>query len=367
MRKFISNLLLSAIFVSLAPGLASQTFTESQNINRSFAVNKSSTVDILNKYGRVQVFRWAKDSARIEIEFRINSTNLSRINRIKSWISFDISGSGSFITAKTVFQSGYTSVINDIVNLAESVVDPSNQVIINYTVHVPEYVDLRVNNKFGDIYIDDFAGRTDITLSNGELKANKLSGKSSIEINFGGGYASDIHDGKLKLSYADFQLKNAGQLYLTSSSSKATIDNVQSLRLDSRRDKIRLNKISEVSGSSYFSELWADEVLEEANLNMKYGSLNFDRINKNFSLIRLSSEYTDVDLFFDNEASYNLDLTYPNDAFVRLPRDIGKFQEKIAEGEIPLKMVYGPVGKNPDKSKVTITLMKKANVSINQR
>jgi hypothetical protein len=367
MRRYISNLLFTVIFAALSPGLAGQTYTESQNIHRSFMVNKSSTVDIVNKYGRIQVFRWAKDSASIDIDFRINSTNMSRINRIKSWISFDITGSGAFVTAKTVFQSGYTSLINDIVNIAESVVDPVNQVIINYSVHVPEYVDLRINNKFGDVYLDDFAGRVDITLSNGELKANKLNGKSSIEINFGGGYASDIQDGKLSLSYADFQIKNAGQLFLTSRSSKATIDNVQSLRLDSRRDKIRLNKLSDISGSTYFSELWVDEIMNEANLNMKYGSLDFDRINRNFSLIRLSSEYTDVDLFFENEASYNLDLTYPNDAFVRIPHDIGKFEEKIAEGEMPVRMVYGPVGKNPGKSKVTVTLMKKANISINQR
>jgi len=367
MKICIYNLIIACLFILPTQNLACQSFTESQNINRSFAVNKSSTVDIVNKYGRVQVFRWTKDSARIEVEFRINSTNLSRINRIKSWISFDISGSSSFVSAKTVFQSGYTSVINDIVNIAESVVDPANQVIINYIVHVPDYVDLRVNNKYGDIYIDDFGGRVDLTLSNGELKANKLSGKSSIEINFGGGYASDIHDCKLKLSYADFQIKNGGLLFLTSSSSKTSIDNVQSLRLDSRRDKIRLNKISDISGSTYFTELWVEEISNESNLNMKYGSLTYDRINRNFSLIRLTSEYTDIDLTFENEASYNMDLTYPKDAFVRLPNDDGKFQEKIAEGEVPLKMVYGPVGKNPGKSKVTITLMKKANVSISNR
>lgn len=367
MRRCIFNLFFTTFFAALVPGITGQTFTESQNIRRSFMVNKNSTVDILNKYGRVQIFRWAKDSASIDIDFRINSTNLSRINRIKSWISFDITGSGSFVTAKTVFQSGYTSLINDIVNLAESVVDPANQVIINYAVHVPDYIDLRISNKYGDIYLDDFGGRIDITLSNGELKANSLSGKSNIEINFGGGYASDIRDGKLSLSYSDFQVKNAGLLFLSSRSSKAAIDNVQSLRLDSRRDKIRLNKLSDISGSTYFTELWADEVMNEANLNMKYGKLNFDRINRSFSLIRLASEYTDIDLFFENEASYNLDITYPNDAFVRIPRDNGKFEEKIAEGDTPLKMVYGPVGKSPGKSKVTVSLLKKANISINQR
>ena len=367
MKKFVSELIIIQLLLGLGISGLAQSYSQSQNINRSFAASRNTSVDIVNKYGRVQVLRWNKDSVKIEVEFRINSSALSKIGKVKDWISFEITGNGAFISAKTIFKPGYASVISDIVNVAESIVDPGNQVIINYTVHAPDFVELQINNKFGDIYLDDFNGRTDIVLSNGQLKANRLGGKSSIEINFGGGYATEITDGKLRLAFSDFQLKNAGQLSLSSSSSKTNIDNVHSLHLDSRRDRIRINKATDLFGSSYFSEIWADELSGETNLSLKYGSLNLDRISKNFSLIRLSSEYTDLDVFFDSDASYNFDITYPNDAFVRVPHDIAKFEEKTAEGDPPLKMSYGPVGKNPARSKVTITVMKKANVSVNQR
>ncbi len=47
---------------------------------------------------------------------------------------------------------------------------------INYMVYVPAHMDVVLNNKFGDIYMDDLDGQVDIELSNGVLKANRLEG-----------------------------------------------------------------------------------------------------------------------------------------------------------------------------------------------
>lgn len=367
MKRNKSSFLLGVAIACFSLQLQAQNFTESQSIHRCFAANRNTTADISNKYGRVQVLRWNKDSVCIDVDFRINSSNLSRINRVKSWISFDIFASGDFITARTVFQSGYSNVINDLVNMAESMVDPSNQVIINYTLQVPEYLNLRITNKYGDLYLDDLSGQVELSLSNGELKANRLEGKSSIELSFANAMIQDIHDGKLISSFSDVQVRNCGQLFLSTKSGKATIDEAQSLRLDSRRDKIRLGKTRITGGTSYFSEIWVDELVTEANLSMRYGSLIIDRVDEGFSLIRLNSEYTDIDLTFDRDASYNLDVTYPSDAFVRLPHDLGKLEEKTTELDHPVRMEYGPVGKNPGRSKVTITVSRKANISLNHR
>ena len=367
MKKPGYKILPGLLMLSLSLCSHAQNYTESQSISKVFSVNRNSSVNLSNKYGRVQVLRWNKDSIRIDVDFRINSSNQSRINRVKSWINFDITGTEDFITARTVFQNGYSSMINDLVNMAESMVDPSNQVIINYTVHAPGYLAMQINNKYGDVYVDDYAGPMDISLSNGELKAGNLTGKCSLELNFANALVHEILDGKLIASYSDALVKEAGQLYLNSKSSRITIDAVQSLRIDSRRDKIRLGKTGMVGGTTYFSEVWTDELENEASLGMRYGSLVIDRVHQDFSLIRLNSEYTDIDLSFNRDASYNLDVTYPTDAFVRLPHDLGKFQEKTTELENPLKMEYGPVGKNPERSKVTINASKKANISINHR
>ena len=152
------------LFLFLYPGeLAAQVYSDHKV--RNYPANTQTSVEVTNKYGKINIITWEKDSVRIEVDLRISTNNYQKTQKLKNNISFELSSTNNFIVAKTNFASS-AGVISDFVDAFI----PSNQVVINYMIYLPTNINLKVTNKFGDIYIDDFKGDLDISLSNGDLK-----------------------------------------------------------------------------------------------------------------------------------------------------------------------------------------------------
>ena len=175
---------------------------------------------------------------------------------------------------------------------------PSNQVTINYMVYVPNKVSLKIENKFGDIYMDDFNGNLEIILSNGDLKANRLSGSPTVTLSSGNGTINSITGGKVIVSYSDMLIKEAGEVYLETKSSRVTVNRAVNLGIDSKRDKFQINAADYITATGYFSTITIDNLRKELRCNLKYGNLDIEQIADAFSFINIESEYTDLNLYF---------------------------------------------------------------------
>ena len=49
-----------------------------------------------------------------------------------------------------------------------------HRVEINYYINVPEYLNLKIENKYGDVYMEEYNGDFSVSVSNGSFKANSL-------------------------------------------------------------------------------------------------------------------------------------------------------------------------------------------------
>ena len=329
-----------------------QTYTENRKIVRSYKVENSTTVDITNKYGKVHIIPWDEDSVRFEIELTIKAQSSSRLRKLKNSVDFDFTATGYYITAKTIFGSKYNSFLSDIRNLAETLI-PKHQIIIDYIVKVPDNLSLKINNKYGDIFTDNYNGDLDIILSNGDLKANNLNGKTNIELKIGDGVVNSISNGKLIIAYSEFYIKKADNLNINSRSSKVTIDSVEVLNIQSRRDKYYISETNNMFGETYFSYLWVYMLNDELNFKMKYGTLNLEMIHSGFSFLNINSECADQNLFFDKNSSYQIDITH---RFVKLnyPTGIADLQEKNINNDETQFLTYGIIGTSENTAKVNI-------------
>jgi hypothetical protein len=344
--------------------MTAQSYTENKNMVKRYKVYPNSTLDISNKYGKIEIVTWDKDSAVIETFLTIQTSSPSRMMKLRNTIDFDFSVTNHYIVAKTVFQTSGNNLIKGIKNLAESIVYSGNEVKIDYIVTIPKSINLRVNNKYGDVYADDLDGDIKLVIANGGLKANNLTGSLNIDLSFGDGTVNRIDKGHLTLSYADFTLKEANQLTLDSKSSKINIDNVESLRIQSRHDKLQLGTVKFLAGETDFCHILINKLIEELNLNAKFGSISADNISKSFSFININSELTDMSLFFERGSMFQYDITYHKDAFVHLPKEAVKSEEKFVSSNMILKLNYGYIGSAENTSKLKILAVKKATVSI---
>ena len=140
------------------PGLSAQSFTESKKIERVFPVISSTTVEIINKYGKIHVLSWDKDSVGIDIELTVKSDDLNKVRKVMNTIDFDFTNTDYYVIAETEFGKKYNSLFENIKKFAESLIPSDNVVDIDYIVQVPETIELKINNKYGDVYIDNHKG-----------------------------------------------------------------------------------------------------------------------------------------------------------------------------------------------------------------
>lgn len=334
-----------------------QIYSEKSRMVKSFKVTTSTTVEVFNKYGKLHIVAWQKDSVKFDVDLLIKSSSMSKLEKLKDNISFDFTGTEYYITAKSVFGNKYSGFFKDLADFAEALITSDNQVEINYTIFVPEYVNMKINNKFGDIYIEDMIGDIGISLSNGDLKAGNFEGNTNIELIMGDGEIKSVKNGKIYTTYSDLNINKAGQLNLDSRTSKINIDQAEIVRIESKKDKIYINSLQQLFGEAYFSDIWVYNLDSKVNFNMKYGNINMETIKKEFRFIDLKSEYTDVNMFFQSGSTYNLDITTKN-SYLRIPHDIAEVKKDVINESDNEFYTYGNVGKGPYDSKLKIIAVK---------
>lgn len=354
------------LLVCLMCVIPAKTQEYSKRMVKSYHINNSTTVDVFNKYGKVHVITWDKDSVRFEIDLKLQASNEQKLAKLKSTINFEFTGTEYYVIAKTKIGSGSETVLGDIKDMAGTIISSENQVTIDYVVMVPKYVNLKLENKFGDVYIDDFEGNLNLTLSYGELKANSLNGNTAISLSSGDASVNYVDEGKITISYSDFQIKNAGKLNVDSRSSKVTINKIDNLKLMSRRDKFNLPEISELTGESYFTDFTIGNLGSELNYTLKYGNLSVEKIFRTFSFINIVSEYTDLDLIFERGSSYEIDLSHHKDVILTYPKQLGELETKIINEEEKQYLTYGNIGTSV-KSKIKISAPRKCTINIIHR
>ncbi|MBN2522953.1 MAG: hypothetical protein JXB24_06740 [Bacteroidales bacterium] len=340
-------------------GLLGQVYSDHKV--RKYKITEKTTVEVTNKYGKVHVITWDKDSVKFEVDLRISANSDQKMQKLKDNISFDFTATKYYVVAKTQF-SNQAGIISDFVDAFI----PSNRVTINYLVYVPKKANLKIENKFGDIYMDDFAGNLEIILSNGDIKANTLAGSPKIRVSSGDGTINSIQNGKVFVAYSDLQIKSATNLNMDTKSSRITINKATNVRINSSRDKYHIEEIGELSMTAYFTMLNIDNLKKELYCEFKYGNIFVEKVYDSFSFINIESEYADIDLYFNRNTSYNLDITHSNDVYINLPASLARMQTKELDLPEKLKLTYGKIGSTATETshKVNISAIKKCIVNI---
>jgi len=169
--KFKQLTLLIATMLCLA---SSPAWSESQEINKSFAVKPGGTLSIETDSGAIQIETW--DQKKIEIVVTKRARNKSRMD--------------AFII--TINNKG-----NNVTILGES--ENNNRVSVNYVLKLPKKFNLDLETGGGSIQVGDIQGKVkvdtkggsirfgnvdgdlDINTSGGSIKLGKISGTSSID------------------------------------------------------------------------------------------------------------------------------------------------------------------------------------------
>ena len=342
-RALIFSLLL--IF-SLSTGtlLSAQIIKKSKQLSRSFPANRNTEIEISNKYGNINIITWEKDSVRFDIELEVKGPKQSKVDKTFNLIDFEFESTKYYTIANTVFVG--SSFWSDVSDKSSNFFGSKTKVKIVYNVYLPTTINLKISNKYGNIYAKDYNGKLNIELSNGDFKANNLTGYAAINCEFGMCDIQKIDEGKLNIKYGGAYLEEAEQLNIESKSSEFHFNEIGGMKLNSKRDKFFVAKLGRLEGSSDFSRLEIESIEEAVDFSAEYGDIVIRSFGDEVSLFNLKTDDSNVVLHFTDEKQYNLDILATEDTRVYYSSSITNIKNKEIEGEEKLVQVDCIVGEN---------------------
>ncbi len=335
---------------------SAQDYSKSRHEERAYAVGKNTEVQIANKYGNIHVYEWEKDSVKIVIDLEVKANKESKMDKTFDMIDFEFTSTDYYVIAKTNFKNSQGSFWGEVSDLASTIFSSNNKAEINFKVYVPQTCQLKLENKFGNIYMTDHQGKTEIILSNGDLKAFSFADDLDLKVNFGDVNIKSLEKAKFTTSYGKIDIGTVTDLTVESKSSEYEIEGVKVLSVKSRRDKFDIDELVELSGEMSFSEIKVDYFSADAKLNTNYGDLNIGSVGSTFGMFQLDARYTDVNLNFDPEAAFVLDLQYTEKTNLSLPAGFEKEGEKVVDDKEDIYKTTGKLGTGSKLSKVIIKI-----------
>jgi hypothetical protein len=364
--KFKPFPVLLFLFTLLSSVVYGQIVEKHKKVSRSFPVTNGTTIQVSNKYGNIHIVPWDQDSVKFEIDLRASDKAEKEVDLYLANIDFDFTATPYYVIAKSSFRDFRKSIWANISDMASTFMNVDYGVEINWMIYLPQSASLKLENKFGNIYLSDYSGPLDITLSNGNLKTNDLSGQSKIALEFGQGSVGNISDGRFTVNYSEFEIKSARKLKLESKSSELTIISSDELDVQSRRDNIIIENAGILKGELNFSRLEIGKLNQEIVLTLNYANLKAKEINSQFRTLNLNSTYSDVDLFMPRDVAYTVSVSYRKST-VKFPEEMTTLTTTPSNKEKDEYLLSGTVGSGSDNGRNLKISADSGNITLYQQ
>jgi hypothetical protein len=342
MKTRIFNLIIISLMLFTLQANAEKI---SKRIYKSFPVNQVAKLELSNKYGNIQIDDNRKDSVVINVQVWVDGSG-SRAQRLLDNIDVNISSSGSTVTASTEFHNDLNS------NMDFS---------IDYVVSVPADRDLAVEQKYGNVNMNNLTGKGIFDIKYGEIRAkNLLSSGLNLELGYSKAYIDATKNLELSIRYSKINLEKAENLNIDSRYSGLNFGECKDVTLDSKYDDFKFKSINNLVSNSMYTGFKIDKLVSSLALTNGYGNFTVNTIPAGFKNIKVSSRYASVRLGIDPGASYRLD---GNVRYCDLKHPDGKLNRMREDNTYE---VHGTVGKSESTSSTVNIESSYGNVSLVQ-
>jgi len=349
-------ILLIALTLGLSTASA-QDYRKSKSVSRSFKVNADAELKILNKYGRIELIPWNKDSIKFEVNIDVRAKKEDKANSIINDIVVVFDSFQSFVESRTTFTS-QENFWGDVKDKTNSIFSGDNKTQIDYTVYIPDGIHLTLENKYGDIFMENHSGTVTISLSNGDLRARNLLGPTSIKLEFAYANIKQIEKGSINMDHrSELLLDDADDLRIVSRSSRVSIKKVDKLDMKSHRDKYSLDIVDDLVADNAYTYLDIGSLSKSFSANAKYGNISIGEIGNNVKKITMRVEDTDVEIKKPESRSITIEAVYSEKAGLYFPFELINKKTSMEDDEKKLVKTIGMLGDNfssPIKLNITI-------------
>jgi DUF4097 and DUF4098 domain-containing protein YvlB len=277
MKRIIFTLAASIIALSLIASEGNNLRESKREITREFSVGANPTLQIENKYGHIRIVEGTDNKIMFKIEIIGKGTTEAQAREYAETVSVDFSQSGDRVIAKTVLKDIRCN------NCGRET---------HYTVVAPRSVMMNLENKYGNIFLENSSKPLTVDLKYGNLEANTLA---NINID---------------IKYGNVTINACEEINIDCGYSKVKIGRANRMKTESKYDDFQIGTISELTMNTKYTKVKIDRLNHSFVCNdFSYGSLDISEISPQFARIKVDARYSGIKLALDSRHSFRANLS----------------------------------------------------------
>jgi hypothetical protein len=229
-------------------------------------------------------------------------------------------------------------------------------------VKAPAYLNLTIENSYGDLFIQELSGLALLDLQYSNLQAGKLSRGNEkpynqAELAYSNATIEDAGWMELELAYSDVEINSSAMLFVESKYSKLLGDRAGGIITEGAYDKYFIDELDSFVAELKYSGLKFERVNKTLNVHASYTSAKILELSRDFDEVEASLAYGNLNITTESGASYKLE-SESRYGSIKVAQD-----DKLSRSkETTTTKVWGTVGSNPKGSMNLIT--KYGNIEI---
>ncbi|MDO4703060.1 hypothetical protein [Tannerella sp.] len=260
----------------LATGAFAARKEYKREIVKEFSVGDNPVLSIENKYGNIRIIEGTNRKITFKIEIRGEGRTEEAARKYAESVSVDFSHSGNRVSAHTKFEPINCN------NCGRSV---------HYTVTAPKSVIPLLENKYGNIYLDN------------------LTQPLTVELKYGNLFANAVHKATIDISYGNVTMNKCNNLSVESKYSGIKIDEAQQVVADSKYDHYRIESVTDFEIETGYTDVRIGKLNKRLTADrLRYGGLKIAEVANDFSEIRVDAAYSNVKIGLTEEHAFKAAL-----------------------------------------------------------
>jgi hypothetical protein len=289
-------LLTAACFDARAQGGIAVTgvITVKKNVAQTFIAPKNGTLVINNNYGDVRIKTWKRKTILVKVSISASSADAAKAAELLKSIHIDFASEADSISCTAAIG---TPIKIRAMNEPDTgkgsrpitiTILPAKWCTVNFQVYLPATRALHINNMFGNVTMDDYAGAVNINERFGDFTAGNLSGPVHFDLQQGNVRIGHLNLGQLNVK--TFEHVSIGGIS-GALNSQFQFGRLLNVKLANRSDNVGLkaNNVQQINLSGvntettkYFLNLTLSKLQfngapsSETNKNLRFRETNVD-------------------------------------------------------------------------------------------
>ena len=274
-----------------------------RSINKNFPLKAGGKLHIDNSYGTVKLNSWDKNEVAIEVTISVKGGTSERAEELLEDIDILFNTSTDEVRAITQLPEKNRSWWKSFRFFGVSKLDYS----IDYLVQMPQAAELHIDNAYGNIYLDETDGITQLECAYGRLEVGKLNhSENNIELAYAPSSEIDlINGGHIEADYSGLTIGRANTLIYAADYSKSSFGQIENLNFEADYGSLSIDEVNTLKGEADYLTIKVNNLAQELDINMDYGSLKVTHIEPSARYISIRADYTGIKLGADTNWDFS--------------------------------------------------------------